>query len=473
MKRKIISLMMIGSVLAGLLSGAAFAEEYIQTDTVQLASEQSEGSQLIEKTFTYKENFDNIPDGQMPENWVLYRNKSSNTDKTIKAEVRNGALELTDNNCWSKGYVIFDLPGLANVYSQNLTMECDITLGNSLGIEGDNKDTDCVGFAYAFDESKIDASKIADVDGVKVVDGGVPDEASFRVKMFTNKEKDETGADITKQMLLNEKYNQNSLYRAINVTSTEDKINTAGTAQKMKLKIDVININYYPQIYLNGNKVGNSLGTRTDPNRTGGKIGLYINDTSVTIDNIVVTAKGKVPDIKTYTASFRTPNGKYADAEDAKADVMVSECDCFGNPERDVTGEAQIDASEDIDGNITITVSYGEFTKTLKTKVADFDLISVTEPEAVPGGLRMKVSNNSKKTASAGLIACPMKNGAPFGMGIYYKTVTLEPKEENKEVEFTFEYDGDDTPDSYKMYFIDSFTNGFRAAAPMITIKIN
>lgn len=466
MKRKIISLMIITSTMAGLLPGAAFAEEDIQTDDIQLAAEQSEGLQLIEKTFTYEENFDDIPDGQMPENWVLYRNKSSNSAKTIKAEVRNGALELTDNNYWSKGYVIFDLPGLANVYSQNLTMECDITLGNSLGIEGDNKDTDCIGFVYGFDESKIDSNSIADINGVRVVDGGVPDNASFRVKLFTNK-----GDDTTKQTLLNEKYNQNSLYRAINVTSTEDKINTEGTAQKMKLKIAVTNANYYATIYVNGIKVEGSLGTRTDPDRTGGKIGLYINDTSVTIDNVVVTAKGKVPDIKTYKASFRTPNGKYADAEDAKADVMVSECDCFGNIEKDVTDAAQIEASEDIDGNITIEVSLGDFTKTLTTKVADYDLISVTEPETFSGGLRMKVSNNSKKTASAVLIICPMKSGVPFGKGIHYKTVTLEPKEENKEAEFTFEYEGDDTPDSYKMYFIDSFTNGFRAAAPMIKVN--
>ncbi|MDY3031011.1 MAG: hypothetical protein SOS24_04530 [Clostridia bacterium] len=451
MKQKLISVMIIISALAGLLPGAAFAEE----DT-----------QLIEKSFTYVEDFDSIEDGKLPEGWTLYRNKSSNSAKTIKAEVRNGALELTDNNYYSKGYLIFDIPGLQDVYSKNLTMECDITLGNSLGIECDNRDTDCVGFAYAFDESKIDAAKITDADGVKVVDGGVPDETSFRVKMFTNK-----GESTTKQILLNEKYNKSSLYRNVTVTSNEDKINTAGTAQKMKLKIEVIDINYQPQIYLNGNKVENSLGTRVDPDRTGGKIGLYINDTAVTIDNIVVTAKGKVPDIKTYEASFITPNGKYADAEDAKADVMVSECDCFGNPERDVTGEAQIDASEDIDGNITITVSYGEFTKTLTTKVADFDLISVSQAEAFSGGLRMKVSNNSKKTASAVLIVCPMKSGVPFGKGIYYKTVTLEPKEENKEAEFTFEYEGDDMPDSYKLYFIDSITNGFRATAPMINVN--
>ena len=451
MKRKIISLMIITSALAGLLPGAAFAEE----DT-----------QLIEKTFTYVENFDSIEDGKMPEGWTLYRNKSSNSAKTIKAEVRNGALELTDNNYYSRGYLIFDIPGLQDVYSQNLTMECDITLGNSLGITGDNSDVGAVGFAYAFDESKIDAAKITDVDGVKVVDGGIRENSAYRVRLYTNK-----GADITNQQLLSEKCNQNAENRPLTITSAEDKINTAGSAQKMKLKIEVINVNYRPKIYLNGTEVKNSLGTIVTSDRTSGKIGFFINDTAVTIDNIVVTAKGKVPDIKTYKASFRTPNGKYADAEDAQADVMVSECDCFGNPERDVTGEAQIDASEDVDGNITITVSYGDFTKTLTTKVADFDLISVTEPETFSGGLRMKVSNNSKKAASAVLIACPMKSGVPFGKGIYYKTVTLEPKEENKEAEFTFEYEGDDMPDSYKLYFIDSITNGFRVTAPMINVN--
>ena len=49
--------------------------------------------------------------------------------------------------------------------------------------------------------------------------------------------------------------------------------------------------------------------------------------------------------------------------------------------------------------------------------------------------------------------------------------VIVRPKEENKEAEFTFEYEGDDMPDSYKLYFIDSITNGFRAVAPMINVN--
>ncbi|MBS7297601.1 MAG: hypothetical protein KIG65_00810 [Eubacteriales bacterium] len=268
----------------------------------------------VTRSFVYEENFDTMADGSLPEGWTLYRN-SSNYGKTIAAQVKNGALEITDNNQYSRGYLIFDIPELASVNSQNLTMECDITLGNSLGITGDNKASDSVGFAYAFDESKIDAAKITDVNGVKVVDSGVPWETAFRVRMYTNK-----GADTTKQMLLSEKCNQDSVNKTLTVTSTENKINTAGTSQKMKLKIEVINVNYRPKIYLNGNEVADSMGTIVTSDRTSGKIGLFINDTAVTIDNIKIT--GTRTGFATDADSLAISNVKY-DSATSKLGVMA------------------------------------------------------------------------------------------------------------------------------------------------------
>ena len=187
--KKIVSLLIAGSMAAAICPCTGFAAEGETTAATTTGS------------FTYTENFDAMADGILPTGWTLYRNKSGNAEKTIKAEVRNGALEITDNNYYSRGYLIFDIPGLAKADAKNLTMECDITLENSLGVEIKEPTVeDCVGFAYDFDESKIDAAKIADVNGVKVVDGGVPETSAFRVRMYTNK-----GADITNQQLLSEK----------------------------------------------------------------------------------------------------------------------------------------------------------------------------------------------------------------------------------------------------------------------------
>ncbi|MDY3031009.1 MAG: hypothetical protein SOS24_04520 [Clostridia bacterium] len=370
----------------------------------------------VTKSFEYTQNFDNMADGSLPEGWTLYRN-SSKYGKTIAAQVKKGALDLSENNPTGRGgYLIFDIPGLANADAKNLTMECDITLANSLGVEIKEPTVDdCVGFAYDFDESKIDAAKIADVNGVKVVDGGVPWETAFRVRMYTNK-----GTDTTKQMLLSEKYNTKSEYRSKAITSNENKINTAGTENKMKLKMDVIDTGYYPKIYLNGTEaIENSHGTGSEyvtPLRTSGKIGLYIKNTAVTIDNIKITGTGDFPDIATYQSSFKTAGARYASVKAAKDDIVVKSYDYLGNEIGDVTSSATITGTDNGDGTGTINVLYGDYGERLLFSFTDRVTRSFVYEEnfdtmadgSLPEGWTLyRNSSNYGKT-----IAAQVKNGA-------------------------------------------------------------
>ena len=310
--KKIVSLLIAGSMAAAMLPCTAFAAEGETTAATTTGS------------FTYTENFNSMADGSLPTGWTLYRNKTSYDWRTIRAQVKNGALELSENNKdGTGGYLIFDIQELADVNAQNLTMECDITLGNTLGVTFPSNEltaNDCVGFAYDFDESQITRA-IDNSTGVNVVDGGVNYESAFRVRMFTNKANDDTGAEITNQILESDKYNEKNAGRTHTITSTVNKINTAETTQKMNLKIAVTNPNNCPTIYLDGTEVKctNKYDYIT-PYRTNGKLGLYIKNTAVTIDNIKIT--GTRSDFTPDADSLAISNMKY-DSVNSKLNVAA------------------------------------------------------------------------------------------------------------------------------------------------------
>ena len=420
--------MIIGSALAGILPGAAFAEE----------------AAVKKEKVKYNENFDNINNGELPDGWTLY---SDNPEK-VSAYVQDGALVFSSTNWNGNEWLLFDK--VTDAARSTLTMECDITYQQNTSTG--NLDKSCAGFAYM-------TSTGVDENGAIKVKGD-------HIGFFTDKE----DTAVQRMHMAGDKNDGRTWYHEFDAEGIA-AIND-GDNKTVHFKVSFTTDQHGPIVYIDGTQVTWDRGTiYSGQYYNQGSVGLYVSNSNVVIDNLKIECMATIPKIKTYKAVFKTPKGKYADAEQAKADVMVSECDYFGKFERDVTEEAQIDASEDLDGNITIDVVYGEFTKTLTTKVADFDLISVSEAEAVPNGLKLKVSNNSKKAASAVMIACPMKGNVPFGKGIYFKTVTLEAKEENKETEFTFEYDGDNIPDSYNIYFVESLAGGFGAAAPMIKVS--
>ena len=406
--KKLVSILLAGSIAAAMLPCTGFAAE-------ESAAATTTGS------FTYTENFDAMADGSLPVGWELYRNKTGYSHRTIKAQVKNGALEISENNKDGRGgYLIFDTAGFADVQAQGLTMECDITLGNSLGVTFPSNELtaeDCVGFAYDFDESKIDPAKIADVNGVKVVDGGVPETAAFRVRMYTNKGADTSGEEITTQMLLSEKYNKDNLYRNLPITSTLNKINTAGAKQKMKLKMQVSNQYYHPTIYLNNSKLTNTGDGYITPQRTSGKIGLYIKNAAVTIDNIKIMGTATYPTATEYKASFKKYAAKYESIEAAKADVLVAEYDCFGNVKTDVTASSTITGTDNGDGTGTISVTYGDYSTTLAFSILDKEKRSFVYEEnfdaiadgSLPEGwtLYRNKSGNASKTIKA-----EVRNGA-------------------------------------------------------------
>lgn len=428
MKKSLI-FFVIFSVLTGVLSTGVFAD-------------------TVTKTITYEENFDNIPDGGLPEGWTLYSNK----DKTkTTAVVRDGALYLKNTEWYGDEWLLFD--NITDVERTGLSMECDITLAEET--TNAQRGNSCAGFGY-----------MAKMNGIGVSGSWAALRTDLQATGVSEPE-----AQRGYVVDAGKTRGQINFTAASNNTEDGEMVLAVNKndGQPVHFKIEFTNDKQTPVIYLNNKKL-NYYQASSDSNTTRGAIGLYICNASVKIDNVKVTCTAMIPDTKTYTAEFKTPGGKYDSAEAAKDDVVVSECDYFGVFERDITAESIIEAEEDGNGNITVRVTYGDFTKTLVCKLTEFDLITVSDAQASPNGVHFKVTNNSKKSISAVAIVRPMQEDFPCAKTIFYKLITLEPQEKNKETEFSFEYD-EDFPECYELYFINGFEDGFRAAAPMVKIK--
>ena len=261
----------------------------------------------VSETFIYEENFDTFADGTLPAGWTVYDYDAGWSGK-VSAKVQDGALVLKSAEWWRGGYLLFDLE---NVQRKGLTIEADIT---KAGSASGNTNNSKAGIAY-----------MAEVNA----DGTA---AGSHVSLFT----DVTSA--AHRVYVGRNGDKLTDY-SFNAAEGEKSITDGGT---VKLKIVSNSDTSTPDIYINGVKK-NGWTVDDTTTLTSGKIGFYAFDSTVKIDNIVITgtrAKEKTVSSSITLNSARFDGEKLALSVDAKsADANITNAMCVAAAYDKQTGE--------------------------------------------------------------------------------------------------------------------------------------
>ena len=330
----------------GLMAAAAT----VKFDNVKITGQQRNTvtTGLVEKEidFTYEENFDDVSDGLLPAGWTL-------AGATATAQVKNGALEVSNAGWGTPSFVLFDLD---QVKRQGLTMEVEITRTSPSSVTGGLVNIAHAGLVYLYDDSFAETAAYGtDVrySGLYTdrpttnSQQGVPSDFGYKYSQFTSEE-----------------------FKRADLFGNQGDGLSGG--QTVKLKIELGEDNRLPKVYINdveANYTSNNAYEAMDVNE--GKIGLVVADANVKFDNIKVhgTRTAFVSDYTTYSAEFAGGATTFASQEEAVAAVRVYEVYDAGRV--DITDQAQISAQTDEMGVCTITVTYGEFMQHLVCQIKE------------------------------------------------------------------------------------------------------
>ena len=212
-----------------------------------------------EVPFEYNEDFSSSSD--LPEGWTLYCG-NNNTETT--AVIKDGALSFTSTSWFDYNFILFDLD---QVQRLGLEMECDITyVDNATTGEKNNSQAGFV-FAASVNNNSVSGSRAGirtDIEGPSTFqEGYVTDLGMENINFAAKADNMSNGVEV-------------------------EKINL-GSNKTMKFKISSVSEIGTPLIYLNGNEVKYYRGWNTeDETIKSGKIGLYVRNANVLIDNIKI-----------------------------------------------------------------------------------------------------------------------------------------------------------------------------------------
>lgn len=309
--------------------------EFMQRLVCQIKEEQTGG-----QSFTLEEDFDDIPNGSLPEGWTI-------TGGDATAQVNNGALEVSNAAWGTPSYVLFNLD---EVQRHGLTMEAEITrTAASSGMANYGH----AGLVYLYDDQFAETQAYGT---------DVRYSALYTDKPATESQQgapSDFGAKF--QNLAGESFRRADLF------GNQGEGLSGGNTVTLKIELD--EDTRLPKVYINGveapyatNNTYSALAVNA------GKIGLVVCDATVKFDNIKVsgTIGGPAEEI-TYDAEFAGGTTVFASEDEAVAAVRVYEKQ--GDQTTDITAQASIQPQTSEDGTCIITVTYGDFTETLTCRI--------------------------------------------------------------------------------------------------------
>ena len=306
--------------------------EFMQRLICQIKEEPTGG-----QSFTLEEDFDDIPNGSLPEGWTIKGNAT--------ASVQDGTLLVKGENWYNPDFVLFDLE---KVQRQGLVMECDMTRTQTAAPAATATNAHA-GLVYLYDDNfETSASYGGDVR---------------YTALYTDKAATETQQGLTSDF----GYRWNGVTNGQFKNTEEALMGAMANKETVHLRIELGEDDRLPTVYVNGYEAAynnNSGFTAQAVNE--GKLGLAVSGAcEVVFDNIKISGSRAAEII--YDAEFVGGTTVFTSEDEAVAAVRVYEKQ--GDKTTDITAQASIQPQTGEDGNCTITVTYGDFTEILTCRI--------------------------------------------------------------------------------------------------------
>ena len=287
-------------------------------------------TKYADRKFVYEENFDTVAEGSLPDGWTLYSNKDK--AKTTAA-VGNGALYLKNTEWYGDEWLLFD--NLANVKRMGLSIEGDITLAEET--INSQRNNSCAGFGY-----------MAETNGDRVTGSW----AALRTDL---QDTEISNPDAQRGYIVDAGKTMGQLTFTEKEILALNKNNQTPTHFKIVFEDDT----HTPTVYLNNQEVTYEKAA-SDTNTTRGKVGLYIKNASVKIDNIKVT--GEKPEL--VEENYLTVDSVSYDAANKKLNATVS---------------AGVTDTETAKSGIILMAVYGTDNALISVKTTRIDLSNIKD----------------------------------------------------------------------------------------------
>ena len=306
--------------------------EFMQRLICQIKEEPTGG-----QSFTLEEDFDDIPNGSLPEGWTIKGNAT--------ASVQDGTLLVKGENWYNPDFVLFDLE---KVQRQGLVMECDMTRTQTAAPAATATNAHA-GLVYLYDDNfETSASYGGDVR---------------YTALYTDKAATETQQGLTSDF----GYRWNGVTNGQFKNTEEELRGAMANKETVHLKIVLGADDKLPTVYVNGYEAAyNNNSGFTAQAINEGKLGLAVSGAcEVVFDNIKISGSRAAEII--YDAEFVGGTTVFTSEDEAVAAVRVYEKQ--GDKTTDITAQASIQPQTGEDGNCTITVTYGDFTEILTCRI--------------------------------------------------------------------------------------------------------